>query len=452
MATGGDEMQDTTDAATIYQRPAELLQWLLRFNTTNPPGAEGPCIEYIRFVLAAAGIESTILALDPDRPNLIARISGAGAAPPLLLYGHVDVVTTEGQDWSHAPFAGEIADGHVWGRGALDMKGGVAMLLSAFLRVKVEEARLPGDVIFLALSDEEESGTYGARFVTEEHRELFDGVRYALGEFGGFSIALGTRRFYPIMVAEKQGCHVRATVRGPGGHGSLPMRGGTMARLARLLHTLDRNRLPVHITPVTRAMIEAVAKTLPTPNGPLLRQLLAPRLTDRILDALGERGKLFDPLLHNTVNATIVRGGEKGNVIPSEVTVDMDGRILPGYTQDELLRELRALVGSDVELEAVEYDISAPTAPDMALFETLGGVLREADPEGIPIPYMMSGVTDGRFFARLGIQTYGFTPMRLPPDFAFTSLIHAADERVPVEAVSFGADGVYQALLRFGAK
>jgi acetylornithine deacetylase/succinyl-diaminopimelate desuccinylase-like protein len=130
----------------------------------------------------------------------------------------------------------------------------------------------------------------------------------------------------------------------------------------------------------------------------------------------------------------------------------MDGRILPGYTQDELLRELRALVGSDVELEAVEYDIAAPAAPDMGQFETLGGVLREADPDGIPIPYMMSGVTDGRFFARLGIQTYGFTPMRLPPDFAFTSLIHAADERIPVEAVSFGADAVYQALLHFGAK
>jgi acetylornithine deacetylase/succinyl-diaminopimelate desuccinylase-like protein len=445
-------MQDTTDAATIYQRPAELLQWLLRFNTTNPPGAEGPCIEYIRFVLAAAGIESTILALDPDRPNLLARIPGAGDAPPLLLYGHVDVVTTEGQDWTHPPFAGEIADGFVWGRGALDMKGGVAMLLAAFLRAKTEGARLPGDVIFLALSDEEESGTYGARFVTEEHRDLFDGVRHALGEFGGFSITLGPRRFYPIMVAEKQGCDVRATVRGPGGHGALPMRGGTMARLARLLPTLDRNRLPVHITPVVRAMIEAVAKTLPTPNGPLLRQLLNTRLTDRVLDAMGERGKLFDPLLHNTVNATIVRGGEKGNVIPSEVTVDMDGRILPGYTQDELLRELRALVGSDVELEAIEYDISAPAAQDMALFETLGGVLREADPEGIPIPYMMSGVTDGRFFARLGIQTYGFTPMRLPTDFAFTSLIHAADERVPVEAVSFGADAVYQALLRFGVK
>jgi acetylornithine deacetylase/succinyl-diaminopimelate desuccinylase-like protein len=445
-------MQDTADAATIYQRPAELLQWLLRFNTTNPPGAEGPCIEYIRFVLAAAGIESTILALDPDRPTLIARIAGAGDAPPLLLYGHVDVVTTEGQDWTHSPFAGEIVDEYVWGRGALDMKGGVAMLLSAFLRAKAEEARLPGDVIFLALSDEEESGTYGARFITEEHRDLFDGVRYALGEFGGFSIALGARRFYPIMVAEKQGCHVRATVHGPGGHGSLPMRGGTMARLARLLHTLDRNRLPVHITPVTRAMIEAVAKTLPTPNGPLLRQLFNARLTDRVLDAMDERGKLFDPLLHNTVNATIVRGGEKGNVIPSEVTVDMDGRILPGYTQDELLRELRALLGSDVELEAVEYDIAAPAAPDMELFETLGGILREADPEGIPIPYMMPGVTDGRFFARLGIQTYGFTPMLLPPGFAFTSLIHAADERVPVEAVSFGADAVYQALLRFGAK
>jgi acetylornithine deacetylase/succinyl-diaminopimelate desuccinylase-like protein len=445
-------MQDTADAATIYQRPAELLQWLLRFNTTNPPGAEGPCIEYIRFVLAAAGVESTIVALDPDRPNLIARIPGAGSAPPLLLYGHVDVVTTEGQDWTHPPFAGEIADGYVWGRGALDMKGGVAMLLSAFLRAKAEQARLPGDVMFLALSDEEESGTFGARFVTEEHRDLLDGVRYALGEIGGFSLALGPRRFYPVMVAEKQGCHVRATVRGPGGHGSLPMRGGTMARLARLLQTLDRNRLPVHITPVARAMIEAMAKTLPAANGPLLRQLLNARLTDRILDALGERGKLFDPLLHNTVNATIVRGGEKGNVIPSEVTVDMDGRILPGYTQDELLRELRALLGAEVELEAVEYDIAAPAAPDLGMFETLGGILREADPEGIPIPYMMAGVTDGRFFARLGIQTYGFTPMRLPPDFAFASLIHAADERIPVEAVSFGADAVYQALLRFGAK
>jgi len=445
-------MQDTADAVTIYQRPAELLQWLLRFNTTNPPGAEGPCIEYIRFVLAAAGIESTILALDPDRPNLIARIPGAGDAPPLLLYGHVDVVTTEGQDWTHLPFAGEIAEGYVWGRGALDMKGGVAMLLSAFLHAKAEEARLPGDVSFLAISDEEESGTYGARFLTEEHRDLFDGVRYALGEFGGFSLTFGSHRFYPIMVAEKQGCHVRATVRGPGGHGSLPMRGGTMAQLGRLLQTLDRNRLPVHITPVTRAMIEAVAKALPTPNGPLLRQLLTPRLTDRILDALGERGKLFDPLLHNTVNATIVRGGEKGNVIPSEVAVDMDGRILPGYTQDELLRELRALLGSDVELEAVEYDISAAAAPDMDLFETLGGALREADPEGIPIPYMMAGVTDGRFFARLGIQTYGFTPMRLSPDFAFTTLIHAADERVPVEAIGFGADAVYQALIRFDAK
>jgi acetylornithine deacetylase/succinyl-diaminopimelate desuccinylase-like protein len=430
----------------------ELLRDLLRFDTTNPPGNEGACIAYVKQLLDDAGVESRIVAKDDARPNLIARIPSSGDAPPLLLYGHVDVVQTAGQDWTHPPFAAELVDGVVWGRGALDMKGGVAMLLSAFLRAKVEEARLPGDVIFLALSDEEESGTYGARFLTEEHRDLFDGVRYALGEFGGFSFTFGSHCFYPIMVAEKQGCHVRATVRGPGGHGSLPMRGGTMARLAKLLQTLDRNRLPVHITLVPRDMITAVAKTLPTPNGPLLRQLLNERLTDRILDALGERGKPFDPLLHNTVNATIVRGGEKGNVIPSEVTVDMDGRILPGYTQDELLRELRALVGSDVELVAMEYDISAPTAPDMALFETLAGILREADPEGIPIPYMMSGVTDGRFFARLGIQTYGFTPMRLPPDFAFTSLIHAADERVPVEAVSFGADAVYQALLHFGAK
>jgi acetylornithine deacetylase/succinyl-diaminopimelate desuccinylase-like protein len=435
----------------IYQRPAELLQRLIRFDTTNPPGNEAACIAYLRDLLTAAGIETKVVALDPNRPNLIARLPGRGEAPPLLLYGHVDVVTTEGQQWTRPPFGGDEAEGYVWGRGALDMKGGIAMMTAALLRAKIEGADLPGDVILAALSDEENWGDYGARYLVDEHADLFAGVRYALGELGGFSLEISTKRFYPIMVSEKQGCAVTATVRGPGGHGSLPLHGGAMAKLAQLLQRVDQQRLPVHVTPVTRIMIETAAEGLGEPLGGILRGLLNPETTDMLLDQVGTQVALFDPLLHNTVNATIVRGGEKANVIPSEITVALDGRTLPGFGPDELLAELRALAGDMAEFSAGRADITGPAAPDMGLFETLGGILREADPEGVPLPLLLAGVTDGRFFGRLGIQTYGFLPMRLPPDLQFIPLIHAADERIPVEAVSFGTNAIYQALQRFGA-
>jgi acetylornithine deacetylase/succinyl-diaminopimelate desuccinylase-like protein len=197
------------------------------------------------------------------RPNLLARLKGRDEAPSLLLQGHIDVVPVEGQNWQHPPFEGKNVDGWVWGRGALDMKGGVAMMLAAFLRAKAEGLTLPGDVLLLVLSDEEAGGDYGAKYLVEEHAGLFDGVRYALGEFGGFPLYVGGRRFYPIQVAEKQRCFLRAVVRGPGGHGALPMRGGAMAKLARLLKQLDRRRLPVHVTPVARRFLETMAACCP---------------------------------------------------------------------------------------------------------------------------------------------------------------------------------------------
>ena len=438
------------DPATICERPVELLQHLLRFDTTNPPGREAACLAYVQSLLAAVNIESRLLARDPERPNLIARLAGRGDAPPLLLYGHVDVVTAEHQHWTHPPFAGDVADGYVWGRGTLDMKGGVAMLVAAFLRAKVERADLPGDVLLALVSDEESGGDFGAGFLTREHADLFAGVQYALGELGGFTSYLGAHRLYPIMVAEKQACLIRATVRGPGGHASLPLHGGAAAKLARMLRRLDRRRLPVHITPAARQMIGAVASVLEPPSSLLFRQLLNPALTDRVLDMLGAQVAPFDPLLHNTATATILRGGEKNNVIPSEITVELDGRILPGQTPDDLLRELGTLLGSDVTLEMIHHDTYAAPEPDMGLFDTLAGILREADPGGAPIPLFLAAVTDARFFTRLGIQTYGFIPMKLPREMEFTALLHAADERIPIEALAFGADAVYQALLRFG--
>jgi acetylornithine deacetylase/succinyl-diaminopimelate desuccinylase-like protein len=442
-------MTPTSDP-TIYQRPAEIAQALIRFDTTNPPGNEAACIAYIRQLLADAGIPVTILARDPARPNLIARLPGQGTAPPLLLQGHIDVVNTANQPWQHPPFAGEVIDGYLWGRGALDMKGGVAMMLAAMLRARAEGEALAGDVVLACVSDEENFGEYGAGFLVAEHPDLFSGIRYALGEFGGFPFDLGGRRFYPIMVAEKQSCRVFATVRGPAGHGSRPMRGGAMARLARMLTTLDTHRLPVHITPVGRLMIEEMAAVLPAPLNARLPALLDPAQTDALLDRMGPEALGFDPLLHNTVNATIVHGGTQTNVIPSKIVVEMDGRTLPGFSGAALQAELVALLGDEVEI-AVQAEPPTAATPDMGLFPTLSAILREADPEALPIPYMLPAVTDGRYFTRLGIQTYGFLPMNLPEDFDFYASIHAADERVPVEALDFGADAVYKVLQRFGA-
>ncbi|MCB8925699.1 MAG: M20/M25/M40 family metallo-hydrolase [Ardenticatenaceae bacterium] len=434
---------------SIYKRPSELLQHLIRFNTTNPPGNELACVQYINDLLQAAGIETTILAKDDNRPNLIARLPGSGTAPPLLMQGHVDVVTTAGQKWQHDPFAAELIDGMIWGRGALDMKGGVAMMVAAFLKMQMEGVTPPGDLILTVLSDEEASGGYGAKFLVDDHPEQFENVQFAIGEFGGFTMQLAGRTFYPIMVAEKQICGLKLTVQGPGGHGSSPIQGGAMAKLGNILTKLDKNRLPVHITPEARAMYGAIAANVGFPTSLILRLLLNPALTNQMLGVMGPMRQQFDALLRHTVSPTIVRGGYKNNVIPTEVSLELDGRILPGYQPQHLIQELRQLLGDDFEIEVLFYD-PGPPAPNMALFDTLAGILQRADPDGVPIPLIVPGVTDARHFARLGIQTYGFIPMQLPPDFNFTATIHAADERIPAAALDFGTAAIFELLSSFG--
>jgi acetylornithine deacetylase/succinyl-diaminopimelate desuccinylase-like protein len=434
--------------STLYQRPVELLQQLIRFDTTNPPGDERECILFINGLLKDAGIKTTLLGKNHHRQNVIARLKGEGAAPPLLLYGHVDVVTTEKQKWQQPPFAADIVDGYIWGRGALDMKSGVAMMLAAFLKAKAEGASLPGDVIFCAVADEEAGGDFGAKFLVEQHPTLFEGVKYAFGEFGGFNMDMGGKRIYPIMVAEKQACWMKATFRGQGGHGSMPVHGQAMAKVARALRLLDRRNLPYHLTPGVRVMLDSIATALGGVTGLLFRQLSNPLLADRLVKALGPRVALFAPLLHNTVSSTMLHASDKVNVIPSEIELGLDGRLLPGFQPEDMIRELRLLLGDDFDLEIVMFD-PGPAAPDMGLFDTLGAVLHELDPEGIAVPLVMSGVTDARFFSLLGIQTYGFTPLKLPDDFNFIRTIHAADERVPVDALDFGTQAIFKALQRF---
>jgi acetylornithine deacetylase/succinyl-diaminopimelate desuccinylase-like protein len=328
------------------------------------------------------------------------------------------------------------------------MKGGVAMLLAAFLKASAEKIPLPGDVLFAAVADEEAGDDYGVRYLVDEHPDLFKGVRYAFGEFGGFNLSISGKRFYPIMVAEKQTCWMRATFTGPAGHGSMPVHGGAMAKLARVLHLLDTHQLPVHVTPAVRMMVEELAKNLGGASAMVIRLMLNPPLTNPILKMLGEQASLFSPLLHNTVSPTMLQASDKANVIPGEISLGMDGRLVPGAKPEDMLRELHALLGDDVQFEVFKAE-PGPAAPDMGLFDTLGDILRTLDPAGIPLPYVLSGVTDARFLSKLGIQTYGFTPLQLPDDFNFANTIHAADERVPVAALDFGAKAIFEALQKF---
>ncbi len=430
---------------TLHEHPEELLQRLLRFDTSNPPGNERPCISYIERLLARAGLETRILGRSPDRLNLVARLSGAGTAPPLLLHGHVDVVPAVNQQWRHPPFAGEIVDGYVWGRGALDMKGGVAMFLAALLRARFEKITPPGDVILALVTDEEAESWFGARYLVEQHPELFADVRYAISEFGGFSLDFVGRPFYPIQVAEKQRCWVRATVR---------RNSDTMAssrdprlRLNACLEALRRRRLKVHVTPVVIEMIGEVAGSLPFPTRQMVRLLLNPGFTDWLIDLLGQRGARLDPLFRDAVDdrETTIHCGQDTAV------ADLMGRVLPGSSPARFVSELRRLCADDVELELAREDVPGPAAPDLGLYPLLASILRESDPSRTPVPFLLArGHTDARFFSRLGIQTYGWTPMPLPSNLNFLQLIHSADERVPVDAVAFGTRAVFQAICRFG--
>ncbi|OYR56036.1 M20/M25/M40 family metallo-hydrolase [Halorubrum halodurans] len=436
----------------IHERPADLLSELVRFETVNPPGGERACIEYVDGLLTEAGIATETLAADPERPNLLARLPG-GDAPTLLLQGHVDVVPTEGQEWDEPPFSGTRKDGFVWGRGTLDMKGGVAMMVAAMLRAAEEGVEPAGDVLLAVLSDEETGGDVGARYLVETHPERFADVEYAIGEFGGFPLRIDGTEFYPIQVAEKRVCWLEATVTGRGGHASRPQRDGAMHALGELLTRLTEQRLPVRITPPAREFVEAIAAEAEPERAEQLRGLLNPERTDEILDELGPVAERLDPMLHNTVSPTVVDGGGKVNVHPAEIDLRLDARLLPGVTPEEFLEEVREVVGDveGVEFEVTRFDGGEGKRVDMGLFDLLCDSLTENHPEAVPVPFLLTGATDGRFFEQLDVQPYGYTPLKLPPTFEFEALVHAANERVPAEAIAFGTDTLSTVIREYGS-
>jgi acetylornithine deacetylase/succinyl-diaminopimelate desuccinylase-like protein len=428
---------------------AELLRALIRIDTTNPPGAERAAVELVASVLADHGIGSETFAKDPERPSLVARVPGEGSAPPLLLQGHLDVVGVTGQQWEHDPFSGDIIDGWVWGRGALDMKGPIAMMIDALVRLT--QGHPPaGDIILCLVPDEEDGGTDGAGHLVTEHPDLFDGVEYALGEFGGFPFVFDNVRFSPIQIAERIGIEFHVTFRGDPGHASMPVPGGAMGKLGEALGNLDTKHLPVHLTPPTRLMLEAMAPHVSPPTRLAIRGMLDERTAPATIAALRSRLGRMENLFRNTATPTIVAGGDKVNVIPAEVALTLDGRMLPGSSPVSFRDELRELLDVDCDITFSTGRSGGPAEPDMGLFDLLASAVRTMDPGVIPIPYMSPAITDARWFSTLGITCYGFTPMRLPSDFAFEATVHGANERIPVSALRSGANAYLDVFQRYG--
>ncbi|MFK7806133.1 MAG: M20/M25/M40 family metallo-hydrolase [Anaerolineae bacterium] len=430
--------------------PLELLQNLIRFDTTNPPGNELACVEFIDDLLTEAGFETTLLAKDPNRPNLIARLKGRGDAPPLLFQGHVDVVTTVGQDWSVSPFEAEIKDGFLWGRGTLDMKGAVAMMVSAVMRAKTEGIVPAGDIILCVLSDEENGGGFGAKFLVDEHPEQFAGVKYAISEFGGWNMELAGKTFFPIQIAEKRGVNLVAKVRGEPGHASGIFRDSAMGKTGRLLDQLDRLQMPIHVTPAVRHMLTTISDQLDFPANFMIRRLLNPTTAAAALKIMGKQGAVLEPLLKHTVNPTIINGGVKSNVIPHEINLQFDVRMLPGFEPEEFLDELLSQLDTDAEFTILGAGPLGPAEPDLGLYPLLADILKQARPEGEPTPLVLQAVTDARFFNSLGIQTYGFTPLDLPSDLDVGRMAHGVDERIPVGSPEFGTQAMVELIRRYG--
>jgi acetylornithine deacetylase/succinyl-diaminopimelate desuccinylase-like protein len=427
------------------------LQELLRIDTTNPPGNERPAADLVARCLDAEAIEPVIVESAPGRASVVGRLRGSGAARPVLLSSHLDVVPANTARWRYPPFSGTEAEGCVWGRGALDMKGMTAMGLSVMRLLKRRGVRLPRDVILAAVADEEAGCDYGSRFLVETHRELID-AEYVLNEVGGFSLELGGRRFYPVQVAEKGIAWLRVRVQGEPGHGSLPRPDSCVVDLGRALETLGTRRLGFHPPEVTARFLRTVAGRVRLPEKLVLPALLRPALAGFVLDRLIADPALRATLqasLYNTANPTIVKAGEKINVVPSEAEFEVDGRTLPGQSASDLIAEVRSLLGPRFEIEVLREADPTVFSADTPMFRAIERTLAERDPEGIVVPYMISGFTDAKSYQRLGAVCYGFYPMRLPSDLKFARMFHGDDERIPVEAFRFGIETLFDLVLRF---
>ena len=415
----------------------ELCRDLIRIDSVNYGDGSGAgerkAAEYVAEKLAAVGLEATMLESEPGRTSVVARIEGADPSrtDALLVHGHLDVVPADAEDWTHDPFAGEIADDCIWGRGAIDMKDMDAMIL-AVVRDRLRTGRLPSRPLVLCfLADEEAGGVLGSHWVADNHPELLEGCTEGISEVGGFSLTVrDDLRLYLIETAQKGIEWMRLTVDGTAGHGSMINDDNAVSELAEAIARLGRYEWPVRLTSTVRAFIDAASDAFGVE--------LDPGNPEQFFTTLGTISKIVVATLRNTANPTMLRAGYKHNVVPGRAEAYVDGRFLPGH-QEEFLTTLDDVLGPRVRREALVSDIALETEFSGDLVDAMRTALRAEDPAAQPVPYCMSGGTDAKAFSELGIRGFGFAPLRLPPDLDFAGMFHGVDERVPVDSLRFGA-------------
>ncbi len=426
---------------------------LVQAETVNPPGNELPAIMIIKEILDGVGFPQEnyqIVESDPNRVNLVARLKGDGSERPFLLSGHVDVVPVEQDKWNHAPFGGEVSDGMVWGRGALDMKGFLAMYLQVFLGLFRLKVPLKRDIILAAIADEEAGFTHGSKFLVEQHRDLID-AEYGITESGGLSIFFGKTKVYPIQVAEKAVCWLRARALGKPGHGSIPHSDNPVFYLAQALEKLRRaDHLPVHLSPTFLNMVDTAGSQMNSPVKSLARLLHSPGMVNFILRRTkGESHNMLRALVTNTVSPTMLHSGSKVNVIPSTAEVEIDCRLVPGQTPESVGAEIHRIVGEKIELDTVYTTSGAEFPTDSALFKLMASKTHAMDPGGIVIPMLMPGATDACQYKEAGIKMYGFTPGIVPAGLPLMQLAHGHDERLPISFIASGLPVLWDVLTEF---
>ncbi|MDQ7793205.1 MAG: M20/M25/M40 family metallo-hydrolase [bacterium] len=415
------------------------LQDLIRIDTTNPPGNESAAARYLAERLAAEGVAAEVVEPAPGRGSVVARLRAEGSRPEdaLLLLSHLDVVPAEPAGWRRDPFGGELVDGEVWGRGALDTKSLTALWLTLFLKIKREKLPLRRDLIFAATADEEMGGALGVRWLVENRPELLE-AGWCLNEGGGFAVELGGVTYYPFQSAEKSPCWMTLRVRGTPGHASMPRRDNAVVRLAEAVARIGRARLPFHLTGTARLFVEGLAAVQEEPMAGLIRSLLDPERADAVLDGLPDDNlaAMLRAMLRNTASPTVLRAGEKTNVIPSIAEAQVDCRILPGQTPASIRRELLAALegGPEVELELGLSGEPTESPVETELAASIERALARHSPGAHPVPFLVPGATDSRFLRPRGVVCYGFAPTLPDVDIR---LIHGHNERIGVNTLDF---------------
>jgi acetylornithine deacetylase/succinyl-diaminopimelate desuccinylase-like protein len=430
----------------------DLVRALIRFDTSNTGDpattkGEAECARWVAEQLADVGYETEYIeAGAPGRANVFTRLKGADSSRgALMLHGHLDVVPAEASDWSVHPFSGALSDGYVWGRGAVDMKDMVGMMIAVARGFKRSGTVPPRDLVFAFVSDEEAGGKYGCKWLVENRADLFEGVTEAVGEVGGFSLTIprregGERTLYLIETAEKAMKWMRLTARGRAGHGSMVHDNNAVTAVAEATARLGRHQFPVVLTDAVEQFLAAVAE-----ETGYTFDVDSPDLEGAIAK-LGPIAKIVGATLRDTANPTMLKAGYKANVIPATAEAVVDCRVLPGRLA-AFEREVDEIIGPNVSREWITDLPAYETTFDGELLEAMNAAILAADPDARTVPYMLSGGTDAKHFATLGIRCFGFAPLKLPPELDFASLFHGVDERVPVDALTFGAQVLEHFLL-----